>query len=226
MSCMIFYILQLIKRESKLLLQKQQTIHQMNIFLNGQDEEWNRIGNILHDRLGAKLSAVLLHLNSVKTYIPNEKFENISILLNDAVKETRKISRDIAKPEILEDGIMPAIKELALENSNKNIDIQVNCNESKIKLENRIKLIIYKIVQQLVNKVIELAQASIIKINLQFLNDKLHILITDNGAETNSSSNYNNIENIINQVNSYNGSFNMSRQNGENCMLILFPISV
>jgi len=82
------------------LLQKQKVIYKMQVMLNRQKVSHDEMDLKLHDKLGANLSALNLHMNVVKKHIPEQKFQTIHNLLNDSIKETRKISGKLETPEL------------------------------------------------------------------------------------------------------------------------------
>jgi len=88
-------------RFNRQLLQKQKVIQKMQDALNQQKADRTKMDLQLHDKLGANLSALNLHMNVVKKHIPEQKFQTIHRLLNDSIKETRKISVEMDTPELL-----------------------------------------------------------------------------------------------------------------------------
>lgn len=89
------------ERFNRQLLQKQKVIHKMQDKLNRQKVNHDEMDLKLHDKLGANLSALNLHMNVVKKHIPEQKFKTIHNLLTDSIKETRKISGKLETPELL-----------------------------------------------------------------------------------------------------------------------------
>jgi len=89
------------ERFNQQLLQKQKVIQKMQETLNQLTADRNQIDLKFHDKLGANLSALNLHISVIKKHIPEQKFLTIHRLLNDSIQETRKISVKMDTPELL-----------------------------------------------------------------------------------------------------------------------------
>jgi len=83
------------------LLKNRKTIQKMresNIQLKANQHKMNLL---LHDKLGANLSALKLRIHLIKKHVPEQEFNTIRNLLCDSIQETRKISQKINVPELL-----------------------------------------------------------------------------------------------------------------------------
>jgi len=78
---------------AKQLKKEQKTIQSMRLILIEQQKNQEKLDIALHDKLGANLSAIHLHMNIVKQHIPESKFQIIKNLLLESIQETRKMSK-------------------------------------------------------------------------------------------------------------------------------------
>jgi len=79
----------------KKLVQKQKIIQKMQETSIQQKARQCKMDLQLHDKLGANLSALNLHISLIKKHVPEQQFNTINTLLSDSIKETRKISKEL-----------------------------------------------------------------------------------------------------------------------------------
>lgn len=77
------------------LLKNRKMIQKMRESNIQQKVNQNKINLLLHDKLGANLSALKLRIHLIKKHVPEQEFNTISNLLCDSIQETRKISKKI-----------------------------------------------------------------------------------------------------------------------------------
>jgi len=83
------------------LIQKQKIIQKMEESSIQRKDYQNKIDLKLHDKLGANLSALNLHMSRIKKHVPEQQFNTINNLLSDSIKETRKISKEMNLSELI-----------------------------------------------------------------------------------------------------------------------------
>lgn len=86
----------------------------------------------------------------------------------------------------------------------------------KKKLNNNLKINIYRIVQELLCNIVKHTQASLVTLSLQNNLSKVKLIITDNGTGFNSTTKANGIglKNIKNRISMLNGTFNLKTEPG------------
>lgn len=147
-----------------------------------QEQERKRIAEDLHDSLGHLLSTAKMNL---QTFPEAQKhlMENPLELLNQASAEIRNITFNLMPKTLEEEGLVPALNELALKVKNAchiMVNLQVFGAEN-IVLEKQEQFNIYRIIQEAVNNILKHAAATEINIQLIRNDDQLSIMIEDNG---------------------------------------------
>jgi PAS domain S-box-containing protein len=170
-------------RKSKELLEKLNQ-HLLEVWEN----ERNQIALNLHDDLGQKFTAINLEVAWLKSRIGvqseavKEKIKEISLMIVEAIESVR-LASSLLRPAILFDiGLVPAIK-VQLMHFEKQTGIKCHfyCNSEQFILDNRILLILYRILQESLTNIARHSGASITEINLNVGKEKAEMSIKDNG---------------------------------------------
>jgi two-component system, NarL family, sensor kinase len=183
---LIFYISNRNNRKNRKALETQKIQNKINETVIVTEElERERIAADLHDSLGQKLSVVKMQLSL------NNIDQNLSSkLVDEAIGELRTISHNLMPPD-LNQGL-----EMALQNMQEQINF-INSNlKLQIELDDRIKnatfsksmsLLTYRMVQELVNNAIKHANAKEINVELKHEENKINLIVFDNGVGFNSN---------------------------------------
>jgi len=171
-------------RKSKDLLEK---LNQH--LLEVRENERNQIALNLHDDLGQKLTAINLDIAWLKSRIGvqsktvNEKFEEMSSMIKETVESIRETS-SLLRPAILFDlGLVPAIKsQLGKFEKQTGIKCHFNFKPEEFKLEERLALILYRILQESLTNIARHSGASETEIELYIRRNKIEMIISDNGT--------------------------------------------
>ncbi len=174
-------------------LLKDQEIKSINTMIATQDSERKRIAKELHDNLGSKLSVVKIHFKTVEEHLEQlqaEEVDNYQMannLLDDACEEIRTIAHDMSSGILSNFGLSQAVQDLvvSIETANQ-IAIEYVDYGLEDRLDGKVELNIYRIVQELVSNVLRHAKAT--EMTLQILRNKegLNIMAIDNGVGFNS----------------------------------------
>jgi signal transduction histidine kinase/uncharacterized protein HemY len=171
-----------LKQKNKLqqqlnLQQKEQASAVMEV----QEQERKRIAEDLHDSLGHLLSTAKLNLQT--TPVAQPQVDNSLHLLNQASEEIRNITFNLMPRTLEEEGLIPALTELAnkvTKSGKVKVILHVHDMEKFI-LEKQSQFNIYRIVQEAVNNILKHADASEINIQLIGQNDHITIMVEDDG---------------------------------------------
>ena len=148
--------------------------------LAAQENERKRISESLHNSVGQLLYGIKLKIDQQKEI---NLYKDLDQLLDQAIKETRNISFELA-PSILKDfGLRVTLDEMAERLAAKNLIIKVNTNLNK-RLELSVEVDIFRMIQELVNNSIKHG-ASTITIGLRKA-DNMVIEVSDNGSGFNN----------------------------------------
>ncbi len=162
-------------------LQKEQDIQSLRSMMDGQQQERKRIAEDLHDRLGAKLSAIKLFHESSQTDM--NKFDKVDEMLNETIIETREIAHNLAPSALTKYGLVQALQDLldALQSTNK-IETQFSYTNLQERLPEGVETALYYIVQELVTNTLRHSEAGLLSINLVcHENGLLNLCYEDNG---------------------------------------------
>lgn len=172
--------------EKKLLkqeLDKQKLVAQAVV--DAQEKERAEIGKELHDNVNQILSTAKLYLDLAKTEdderldLINRSTENIS----DAINEIRGISRSLVPPSVGDLGLIDSVKDL-VENIKATRKLHVEFyHEGDIDtlLDEKKKLMLFRIIQEQVNNVLKHADANTLVIELIVDGATIDLTISDDG---------------------------------------------
>ena len=149
--------------------------------LEAQEQERKRIAEDLHDSLGHLLSTAKMNLQTQSVEAENNA-KSLQ-LLNQASEELRNISYNLMPHVLEEEGLTPALNELA-EKTGKSGRMQVSFqahNISEKDFDKQAQFNIYRIVQEGINNIIKHAGATEAEIQLIRQDNHLTIMIEDNG---------------------------------------------
>jgi two-component system, NarL family, sensor kinase len=194
---MFFYQKKMAQEEVK---RKQlEIIHQhrmMEAALESQENERRRVAGDLHDSIGAMLSAIRLGLLTIGKQMPDPSGVNdAKEMLDETIGSVRRISRDLMPSTLEKFGLAHALKELCDRfQSTSHLPIQYAEQGDPKSMDAKRELMIFRIVQELLNNAIKHANASMILIKFHST-DYLEILVEDDGIGFNFDEKHSSTEN-------------------------------
>ncbi|WP_343534335.1 PAS domain-containing protein [Pedobacter sp.] len=193
----------LIDEQAKLKVLQQQQLFEA--IINAQEDERRNIAENLHNEIGQLLFAAQLKLSSSET--------ESRTLLNAAIKKVREISFELT-PVLLNDmGLEVALKDMLEKKLDAHqISFNFSFNVKAPRINNNIEVIIYRILQELINNTVKHATANHVNVLVLQKGDELYISQTDNGTGLdksilNDSKKGFGIKSIINRLHILNGVF-------------------
>ncbi|MES2811795.1 MAG: sensor histidine kinase [Bacteroidota bacterium] len=158
--------------------------------LDGQDQERNKISEVLHDNVSATLSSVGLHLSAFESSLTAEQRSDLRktrALLKQAHDKVRDLSHELVPPLLVKFGLQFALKDLCENNSNSLAKFTYNSELPKNKkFDHEFETKIFYFVSELFNNAIKHSQATEIDLNLKEREGKLQIIVSDNGVGFNT----------------------------------------
>ena len=156
-----------------------------NAVLTAQENERADIGKELHDNLNQILGAAKLYIEMARTDEENREMclDKSAGYILQVIEEIRKISKTLATPGMHVMGLSSSIK-ILLDDMVMIHPIKIEFHEKAIdedKLNKKLQLDIYRIVQEQLNNILKHSKASCATINLTMQNDEIKLLISDNG---------------------------------------------
>jgi PAS domain S-box-containing protein len=179
-----------LKKMEEELLKSHELLEKLNQHLiNAIEEERNQIALNLHDDLGQKLTAINLDIAwlkgrvGVQSKTVLEKFEEMSTMIKETIESIKETS-SFLRPAILFDlGLVPAIKS-QLDKFEKQTGIKCHFyfRPQDFLLEDRLALILYRILQESLTNIARHSGASKADVNLYVLENKIEMIIKDDGT--------------------------------------------
>ena len=158
----------------------------MKSLIEGQEKERNRVAKDLHDGLGANLSSIKLFIESQKDkYNPDIQTQLLNPLaknIDDACLETRSISHDL-RPFSLKYGFNSALGDLVkkAQTALPQTEVIFGSYGDEPQISEEIALMVYRIVQELLNNAAKYAKATQITVQIFYEPDQFSVHIEDDG---------------------------------------------
>ncbi len=198
------------------------------------EEERQRIARELHDGIGQNLLLLrmnFINYNKKKSLEPemNNGFQNSLDLFDSTISELKNIIYGL-KPSILEEmGLGPTLASLIKKISEEStFQGSLNILGFEQRLDKKLELSIYRIIQEALNNIIKHSNASTFMVQLDDSDGKIKINISDDGigiSNNNKGHNGFGLLNIQERVKSFGGTFKIGQNNNKGTYLnINIPI--
>lgn len=214
--------------EKKLLeqeLNKQKLVAQAVV--NAQEKERAEIGKELHDNVNQILTTAKLYLELAQ----NEETDREALMsrsgqsISDAINEVRAISRSLVPASVGDLGLIDSIQDL-VESIKATRKLSINFTwqgDIETLMDEKQKLMLFRIIQEQVNNVLKHAQATVLNIDLMTIGTAIELTITDNGKGFDPASikarKGSGITNIISRAELFNGQVIITTSPGNGCQL-------
>ncbi len=152
--------------------------------VEGQEIERKRMALELHDNLGVLLTATRMHFSEIRDKDPGsrELIGKAEKLLEQASSDVRKISHNLMPGLLTKLGLFEALEDLFETLGDKEgFDARLEVIGNKDRLEENKEIMIYRIVQELVNNTLKHAGASVIDLTIVHEDGELSLSYHDNG---------------------------------------------
>jgi len=165
-------------------LEDEKKVLAARLIVEGQEEERKRIARELHDGLGVLLSTAKMQFTTIRDKSPENQsmIDKATKLLEQASGDVRRISHNMMPGLLTKYGFFDAADDLVeqvndMEGMNASIGI---IGEPKRLTENT-EIMLFRILQELVNNTLKHAEARNIKLELEMEPNKLQLKYTDDG---------------------------------------------
>jgi PAS domain S-box-containing protein len=151
-----------------------------------EEKQRKGIAANIHDYLSQKLVIAKMKLkdliNDNKIDRQKLELETINILIADALDNTRKITYDLCPPVLYEFGLIETMYWLAEKTQQEHqLKTIFSTDIKEIQLTESKLILIFRIIQELVNNTIKHAKANVLKINIVIVEETLEIIVSDDG---------------------------------------------
>ena len=200
----------------------------MEAKLQAEEEQRVQIGRDLHDGVGQVLVYLSMQLGLVKmkSNINAAEMEQLERSARSALEQVRSLSRILAPPALRDLGLRDAITELIdsyaiLEKPVFELDIYRQAEDYNLGMDK--KVVVYRILQELLANTLKHAHAARVTIKLFFDNKHFHLEYGDDGAGFNPLAVKKGVglESIKSRVGFYKGEVNIAATPGKGSKTII-----
>lgn len=191
-------------------LEQENQIAASKALLEGETAERARLSRDLHDGLGGLLSVAKLKISTMKgnLTIPEEHVASFNAaidLLDSSIKELRRVAHNLMPESLIKFGLNPALAEFCRSTGK----VTYHFFGTDRRLDNRVEVAIYRIVNELVNNSLKHSGATIMNVQLIIDGERVNVVVEDNGQGFDTAdaekSGGNGIRNIRSRVSSLGG---------------------
>lgn len=222
------------KKQAELQLKEEQMRRQKEItdaVIIAQENERQKIGADLHDNVNQILACSLLYLNMTKKEGQDIGFlyAKTDEMINSAIQEIRKLSHSLIPPCFMGDSLGDALARL-VEPAEKSGHFTVAKDFGSIDekaISEKLKLTIYRIVQEQLNNILKYASANNVCIELRQQGSELTLSIKDDGSgfDTTKKAKGVGLMNITTRAQLHNGVVQIVSSPGNGCSVyVAFPL--
>ncbi len=152
-------------------------------------EERNRIARELHDSVSQNLFGISLNLNTLPAIMENDiqraitMTEQLQDMVQEVQTEMRLMIYELRPLNFREKEFFESIDSLiGLYNRRYKIDIEYELQGDEDGLEEKIQLVLYRVLQESLNNIVKHADADIIKISMHLDCNSVELNVEDNGV--------------------------------------------
>lgn len=198
--------------------------------INTQEKERSIIGKELHDNVNQLLTTAKLYVQNT-VYFPDQKevfMEKSADIIQKCIDEIRGLSKELITPTLSDLGFKSTIEELTSyykEMKLFSVELDYALNENK--LDNDLKLSIYRILQELFNNTVKYARATLVRATIHANDHYVRLIYVDNGIgfDPNCLRKGVGITNIKSRVDVHKGKARIISSQNNGCKaVIIFPL--
>jgi two-component system NarL family sensor kinase len=215
-------------------LEEEKKFMAAKMLVEGQELERKRIATELHDGLGVLLSATKMQFSVIKDKSPenSELIQKALRMLEQATGDVRKISHNMMPGLLTKLGFYEAVEDL-IDRIDETEGFKAVCSisGSQERLTENREIMLYRIIQEMVNNTIRHAQAKNIVLQISLTNGLMELIYSDDGKgfdfkeklETKSIG----LKSITSRVNFLNGTINIDSAPGKGARYLLkIPVNI
>lgn len=168
---------------------KDQEVLSLEAMLDGQRKERERIAQDLHDRLGSTMSAIRMHCSTIADDVRESAeddakgLDRLTAMVDEAVGEVRRIAHDMANTTLQKAGLESALRALQVSlHRPGRFEVELITHGFDQRIDQRMEIALYKVVQELVANVLKHAQARHLTIQLIRDEGNLNLMVEDDGV--------------------------------------------
>lgn len=153
--------------------------------ISAQEHERKEIGIELHDNINQVLASARLYLGLVRSSVPEQSsfVDETDKLINRAIDEIRNLSHALIPPSLSESELLEALDDIiAITRRTSGLSIARHYQKlDESQLSDKLKLTIYRIVQEQFNNILKYANAASVSLSLRKETGRIILSIKDDG---------------------------------------------
>lgn len=151
--------------------------------ITAQEHEREEIGRELHDNINQILACSRLYLGLMRKEYAVDYIDETDKLLNTAIEEIRGLSHSLIAPSFVQDEFLIALNSIIdITMNGTSLKIERNFRDLKVgSLSNRLRLTIYRIIQEQFNNILKYSKANVVSVCLQQEKEIVLLTIKDDG---------------------------------------------
>nr|WP_322624646.1 sensor histidine kinase [uncultured Flavobacterium sp.] len=210
---------------------KDHELQSIDIMLEGQERERQRIANDLHDNLGSMLATLKLNFENLKMRkngtdaTENVLFERTDSLIDEAYHKVRRLAHGKNAGVLSSEGLIPALEKLTEKISIPGkLELQFIPYGFSQRLDNQLEIAIFRTIQELSTNIIKHSQASEATVQLTHHEDCINIIIEDDGvgfAPEKVTSDGMGLDSIKKKITQLNGTLEVDSTPGKGTTIII-----
>lgn len=173
-------------RQQMTAAEQQYTESLLQTRLEIQEQTFQNISQEIHDNIGQVLSLVKINMITVdlnKAPEAKVKLQASVTLVAKAIRDLRDLSKSL-NPDFISNLGLPMAVEQQLDIMGKTgvYKTHMEVAGEVYKMEAAKELVVFRVIQELLNNIIKHADATEVQVMMQYDNDKLQITVKDNGS--------------------------------------------
>ncbi|MDP4149613.1 MAG: tetratricopeptide repeat protein [Bacteroidota bacterium] len=168
-------------------LEKDRQLMAVKAMLKGQEEERSRLAKDLHDGLGGMLSGVKYSLGNMKGNLivtPDNMavYERSLDMIDSSIRELRRVAHNMMPEMLMRFGLDEALKDYCHSiGSTGVVAVQYQSFGMSRRADHSVEIIVYRIVQELLNNILKHASATQVLVQLVREGPRLSVVVEDDG---------------------------------------------
>jgi signal transduction histidine kinase len=158
-------------------------LENLRAMIIGEENERKRVAKDLHDGIGVLLTSVKLRLTNFEDKVEDKSgFQDSLLQIDNACTEVRRISHNMVPASLTKLGLAEAMLDL-FDNvqASTDIKIQEKLAYSEGDFDESSEVLLYRIMQELVNNTLKYSKANTIAVEMKKVNSDYQIEYKDNG---------------------------------------------
>jgi PAS domain S-box-containing protein len=176
------------KRAERELIDHQQRLRSLTSqLLQTEERERRELAAEIHDRIGHALAAAKIKLGGLQKALADREFATvvaeIRAMLTETIRDTRTLTFELSPPVLYELGLPAALEWLAGDiRTRHGLPVEVRCDDAGNQLEIELRVLIFRMVRELLFNVVKHAAASHARVHLRDLGqNRLEVEVVDDG---------------------------------------------